>query len=242
MMNDNHPLSEGAFAQNTLSLPAEPQPIGIQIRRTSLIVVDMQNAFVKEGGLFHRWGMDIRANQSIIGPIRELTAAARAKGLKIIYIAHRYSPDLREGGNPLSVNQMRSVSLKYYREYPEMKDKTIVRDTWGAAIIDELKPQEGDILVEKPRYSAFFSTGLDIILRTYDLKYLLFTGVATNTCVEHSIRDAYNLEYLPILVSDATMNSGPPFLKEATLFNIKLNYGWVTSAGSLMDLFERIPG
>ena len=241
-MNKHDPLPEGKTAQETLSLPAEPQAVAINIRRTALIVVDMQNAFVKEGGLFYRWGMDILANQTIIEPIKQLTGAARARGFKVIYIAHRYSPDLREGGNPLSVNQMRSVSLRYYREFPDMKDKTIVRDTWGAAIIDELKPKEGDILVEKPRYSAFFGTNLDIILRTYDLKYLLFTGVATNTCVEHSIRDAYNLEYLPILVSDATMNSGPPFLKEATLFNIKLNYGWVTSALNIMDLFGRIPG
>ena len=234
--------AENTSPQDMLSLPAEPQPVEINIKRTAVIVVDMQNAFVKEGGLFHRWGMDVLANQTIIAPIKQVSRCSKGAGLKVIYIAHRYSPDLREGGNPVSVNQIRSVSLRYYREFPEMKDKSIIRDTWGAAIIDELKPQEGDILVEKPRYSAFFSTDLDIILRTYDLKYLIFTGVATNTCVEHSIRDAYNLEYLPILVSDATMNSGPPFLKEATLFNIKLNYGWVTSAGNVMDLFGRIPG
>jgi ureidoacrylate peracid hydrolase len=233
-------LAEKNSTQDMLSLLAEPQPLEINIRRTAVIVVDMQNAFVKEGGMFHRWGIDILANQTVIEPIKQISSLARANGCKVIYIAHRYSPDLREGGNPISVNQMRSVSLKYYRQFPDMKDKTIIRDTWGAAIIDELKPQDGDILVEKPRYSAFFSTNLDIILRTYNLKYLIFTGVATNTCVEHSIRDAYNLEYLPILVSDATMNTGPPFVKEATFFNIKLNYGWLTSTEKVMDMFKVI--
>jgi len=233
-------LVENNLTQEMLSLVAEPQPIEINIKRTGVIVVDMQNAFVKEGGMFHRWGIDVLANQTVIEPIKQISSSARAKGCKVIYIAHRYSPDLREGGNPISVNQIRSVALKYYREFPDMKDKTIIRDTWGAAIIDELKPQEDDILVEKPRYSAFFSTNLDIILRTYNLKYLLFTGVATNTCVEHSIRDAYNLEYLPILVSDATMNTGPPFVKEATFFNIKLNYGWLTSTEKVMDMFKMI--
>ncbi len=222
-----------------LLLSAEPHPLEINLKRTAVIVVYMQNAFVKEGGMFHRWGIDVLANQTVIEPIRQICNLARTKGCKVIYIAHRYSPDLRESGNSISVNQMRSMSLKYYREFPDMKDKTIIRDTWGAAIIDELKLQDGDILVEKPRYSAFFGTNLDIILRTYDLKYLLFTGVATNICVEHSIRDAYNLEYLPILVSDATMNSGPPFVKEATLFNIKLNYGWVTSTEKVADIFNR---
>ncbi len=239
-MSKQDDLAEKNSTQDMLSLLAEPQPLEINIRRTAVIVVDMQNAFVKEGGMFHRWGVDILANQTVIEPIKQISSLARANGCKVIYIAHRYSPDLREGGNPISVNQIRSVSLKYYREYPDMKDKTIIRNTWGAAIIDELKPQDGDILVEKPRYSAFFSTNLDIILRTYNLKYLIFTGVATNTCVEHSIRDAYNLEYLPILVSDATMNTGPPFVKEATFFNIKLNYGWLTSTEKVMDMFKVI--
>ena len=226
--------------QDLISLLAEPQPLEINIKRTAVIIVDMQNAFVKEGGMFHRWGIDISANQTVIKPIQQISTLAREKGCKVIYIAHRYSPDLREGGNPISVNRMRSVPIKYYKEFPEMKDKTIIRDTWGAAIIDELKPLEGDILVEKPRYSAFFSTNFDLILRTYDLKYLLFTGVATNTCVEHSIRDAYNLEYLPVLVSDATMNTGPPFVKEATFFNIKLNYGWLTATEKVLNMFKGI--
>jgi ureidoacrylate peracid hydrolase len=240
LMSKQDNLAENNSNQDMISLLAEPQPLEINIKRTAVIIVDMQNAFVKEGGMFHKWGIDISANQTVIKPIQQIISLARVKGCKVIYIAHRYSPDLREGGNPISVNQIRSVSLKYYREFPDMKEKTIIRGTWGAAIIDELKPQDGDILVEKPRYSAFFSTNLDIILRTYDLKYLLFTGVATNTCVEHSIRDAYNLEYLPILVSDATMNTGPPFVKEATFFNIRLNYGWLTSTENVVDVFKVI--
>jgi ureidoacrylate peracid hydrolase len=237
MSKKNQPAENNSI-QKKISLPAEPQPLEIDIKRTAVIVVDMQNAFVKEGGMFQRWGIDISANQTVIGPIQQIIGIARVRGCKVIYIAHRFSPDLREGGNPISVSGMRSVPMKYYREFPEMKDKTIIRGTWGAAIVDEIKPVEGDIVVEKPRYSAFFGTNLDIILRTYDLKYLLFTGVATNTCVEHSIRDAYNLEYLPILVSDATMNTGPAFVKEATLFNVKLNYGWVTTAEKVMEMLK----
>jgi ureidoacrylate peracid hydrolase len=239
-MSKRDNLAENNSNQDILSLPAEPHPLEINIKRTAVIIVDMQNAFVKEGGMFQKWGIDISANQAVIKPIQQIISLARVKSWKVIYIAHRYSPDLREGGNPISVNRMRSVPIKYYKEFPEMKDKTIIRDTWGATIIDELKPLEGDILVEKPRYSAFFSTNLDLILRTYDLKYLLFTGIATNTCVEHSIRDAYNLEYLPILVSDATMNTGPPFVKEATFFNIKLNYGWLTTTEKVLDMFKGV--
>ena len=124
-MSKQENLAKNKSTQDMVSLVAEPQPLEINIERTAVIVVDMQNAFVKEGGMFHRWGIDISANQTVIQPIQQICSLAREKGCKVIYIAHRYSPDLREGGNPISVNQMRSVSLKYYRQFPDMKDKTI---------------------------------------------------------------------------------------------------------------------
>ncbi len=91
--------------QDIKSLIAEPQPLQIDLTRTGFIVVDMQNAFVKKGGMFDRWGMDVSSNQTVIEPIQRITNSARSKECKVIYIAHRYSPDLREGGNPLSVNR-----------------------------------------------------------------------------------------------------------------------------------------
>ncbi|OGP65878.1 MAG: hypothetical protein A2169_02285 [Deltaproteobacteria bacterium RBG_13_47_9] len=220
----------------TVLLQAEPEALEIDLIRTAVIVVDMQNAFVSKGGMFDLWGFDVSSNQKMIEPIKRLNSAARGRGCKIIYVAHRYSPDFREAGNPLSANRYKSRSIKDYIEYPEWRDKFIVRETWGADIVEELAPQGHDILIEKTRYSAFFNTNLDTILRTYDLKYLIFVGVATNMCVEASMRDAYNLEYFPILVSDATMNSGPPFMQEATLFNVKTNFGWVTTTENVIKL------
>ena len=78
-----------------------------------------------------------------------------------------------------------------------MEETYLIRGTWGAAIVDQLKPQEGDIYVEKPRFSAFFGTSLDSILKAYNIKYLLFTGCATNICVEASMRDAGELGIFP---------------------------------------------
>ncbi len=99
----------------------------------------------------------------------------------------------------------------------------------GCDIVKELEPQEGDIVVAKPRYSIFFGTRLDIILKTCDIKYLVFIGTTINVCVETSIRDAFNLEYFSILVSDSCAHSGPSFVKEATIFNVKRCFGWVTT-------------
>jgi len=198
----------------------------------------MQNAFVSRGGMLDSWGQDISRGQRIIEPIKRINRAARANGCKVIYTVSRYSPDLHETGGPNSPSWHRNKNLVTYRECPEMRDKLTVRGTWGADIVDELKAQEGDIVVEKQKYSAFFGTNLNIILKTCNIKYLIFTGVATNICVEATLRDAYYLEYFPILISDACANVGPPFTQDATIFNIKFNHGWVTDAENVIRALE----
>ena len=212
-------------------LQAEPESLEIDLQRTAVIVVDMQNAFVSEGGKSTIG--DISEVQKTIQPIKKINSAARAKGLKVVYIVHWYSPDLRESGGVGSPNWYKK-ELTRYREHPEWRDKLIISGTWGADIVEELKPQEGDILVVKPKYSAFFGTNLDAILKTYNIKYLVFVGVGAAICVETSIRDAFNLEYFSILISDAVAAGGPPFRQEVTLFNVKSCFGWVTTSQNIM--------
>ena len=137
-----------------------------------------------------------------------------------------------------SLNFRKDATLRIARENPELTDRLYFRDTWGSQIIDELKPQEGDILIEKPRYSAFAGTTLDMTLRGYDTRYAVFVGIATNGCVEASIRDAYNFEYWPILVSDACANAGPEFTQEATLWYVKTCLGWVTTSDAFARALE----
>lgn len=117
-----------------------------------------------------------------------------------------------------------------YREHPEWKDKLLLPNTWGAKIIKELEPKGVDIIVEKPRYNAFIETNLDTILKRYNIKYLLTVGVTTNCCVESTIREAYYRGYFAILVSDATAAGGPAFMQEASVFNVKTFFGWVTDS------------
>jgi len=215
----------------TVRIETEPEPIDVDLRRSAIVIVDMQNAFVAKGGMFDLRGVDVIAIQKAIGPIKRICHEAREKKIKVIYVAHVLSPDLCEVG-PESSFWYKSV--KFYREEPRWRDKFIARGTWGAEIVDALKPREGDLIVEKPRFSAFFGTNLDIILKTYNLKYLFFTGCATNICIEASIRDAANLGYFPILISDASINNGPPFMQDSTIFNVKLCFGWVTDTENLL--------
>lgn len=210
-------------------LKADPEPLEIDISKTAVIVIDMQNAFVSKGGMLDLWGADMPSLRKAIEPNKKIIDAARAVKCKIIYITHKYSSDLYDSGGPSSPNWYKDRSLRDYRDHPEWRDKLIIRDTWGSEIIDELKPGPDDIQVEKLRYSAFWGTGLDMILKTCNVKYLVISGITTNICVETSIRDAYNYDYFPILVADATA-SMPPSMRETTIHNVSRCFGWVTTA------------
>jgi ureidoacrylate peracid hydrolase len=112
---------------------------------------------------------------------------------------------------------------------PESAEARLIEGTQGYAIVDALKPQPGDIVVRKTRFSGFIDTALDTILRTNDIRHLLVTGVFTNVCVESTIRSAYFLDYWPILISDATKQAGPSFIQDATIHNVSSYFGWVSS-------------
>lgn len=120
------------------------------------------------------------------------------------------------------------------REHPEWKGRFLTIDTWDWQIIDELKPQPEDIVVNKNRYSGFSNTELDVILGTQNIKYLMFIGIATNVCVESTLRDAYFHEYFPVMVSDGCGNTGPDYIQEATIWNVSQVFGWVTTSDDLV--------
>jgi len=213
---------------------AKPESIEIDLASTCVILMDMQNAFASKGGFFDLSGIDISQTRKIIEPIKRVSDAARAMRIKIIYIAGCYSADLSEMGNPGHPCWYKDI--RFYREHPEWRDKFVVQGTWGANIIKELEPQPGDIIIGKPKYSAFFGTNLDIVLQTFAAKYLIFVGVATNICVEATIRDAYYCGYFPILVKDATARNGPRYTYDATIFNIKECYGWITTTKDWLNV------
>jgi ureidoacrylate peracid hydrolase len=218
-------------------LEADPGHLQVDLGRAALMVIDVQNAFLSEGGFFTLPPPRDTLGETVTDPslrlhnMREIIAAARTRGLRVIYTLSVNPPSHIAG--PDSPYWQKTKSAIMAVKHPEWRDKLLIGGTWGAEIIEMLAPEEGDVLVEKPRYSAFFQTSLDTTLRSHHIKYLFFIGVATNICVEATIRDAYYNEYFPIIVRDATVNSGPPFTQEATLFNVKACYGWVASTEQL---------
>ena len=225
-------------ANNQVTVQAEPEPLEIDLSRTAVIVVDMQNAFVSQGGYWELAGWDISAARKIIRPCREIIDAARQKGIKVIYLQMGCSPDFSDIGSPDSPNRRKSKGLALIGQRPELKDKLYIYGSWGSDIIEELAPEPMDIVVRKQKYDGFIGTNLDIVLRTCSLKYLVFVGTATNICVESTIRHAFFLEYFPILVADAVSQLGPGKTQEATIFNVQSFLGWVTTSEKLLNAIK----
>ncbi len=216
-------------------IPANPESVKVDTGRTALVVVDMQNAFCSKNGMFDIMGdLDEAKVRRVIENNKVVIQAFRNKGWKIVYLRMGYRPDMADAGGPESPNYWKEGSIAARREHPGLKDKHLVVGSWDWEIIDELKPHEGDLIVNKNRFSAFPNTNFDIVLRTHNLKYLVFIGLFTNVCVESSIRDAYFHEYFPILVSDACGNMGPDYTQEATIFTVSRVFGWVTTTKDLV--------
>jgi len=222
-------------------IPAEPQALEVNLRRSAVVVVDMQNAFLKKGGLLDLAGLDISRAPQVISAGRRVLTAARDAGIQVIYLQMGYPADLSTAGGIHSPNPHKELALCLMKKRPDLEGKLLIWGTWDSEIAEEVPPASGDIVVRKSRYSGFFSTHLDEILRTRDIKTLFFIGVATNVCVESTARDAYFHEYWPVVIGDATMQAGPLENQESSLFNIKNFFGWVTSSeefgGSLKTMY-----
>lgn len=116
------------------------------------------------------------------------------------------------------------------RERPELRGKLLTFGTWDFQIVDELAPEPADIVIVKSRYSGFHGTNLDSVLRSRGIRNLLLVGIASNVCVESTIRDAYFNEYWAVMIADATMPAGSADIQRATLYNVRTFFGWVTNS------------
>ena len=216
-----------------LTLKAKPEPVTIDPGRTAVIVVDMQNAFVSEGGMFDLAGFDISGAAPAIAANRRLLAACRRAGLKVIYLQMSYKPDLSDSGGAASPNCRKEVALHLMESKPELKGKLLTEGSWDSALVDELAAKPGDLVITKTRYSGFVGTTLDSQLRVRDIQFLFFVGIAANVCVESTLRHAFFLDYWPILIADCTMAAGGRAALAATIFNVESFFGWTVTSDEL---------
>jgi ureidoacrylate peracid hydrolase len=209
-----------------LNLGARPEPVEFDPKASALIVVDMQNGYCSPGGYFSHLGVDLSPNKRVVAAIKQLVGTARDSGMQIVWLQNGWDRELKEAGGHRSVNQLKGNSLKLMRERKDLEGKLLTKGGWDYAIVDELKPEAADIIIPKPRYSGFAGTALDSILRSRRIETLLVCGVASNVCVESTIRDAFFAEYFPVLIRDACYQAGPQFVQDATIYNVEQFFGW----------------
>lgn len=230
-------------------IPAKPDTIAIDMARTAVIVVDMENDFGSKGGMFDRAGIDISMIQKAIKPTANVLAAARKAGIKIIYLKMGYNEDLSDLGSEESPNRVRHLQFMHVGDTviaPNgSKSRILIRDSWGTDIVPDLEPQAGDIVIYKTRFSGFYKTELDSILKQLDKRYLIITGCTTSICVESTVRDAMFRDYSSIVLEDCTAEpigyGLPRSNHDASLLSIQTLLGWVSTSDEFIKASREQP-
>lgn len=193
---------------------------------TAMLVVDVQNDFCGPGGYYDRTGADIEGIQRMVLKLQRFLPEARSSGIQIIFVQSIYD------GIYLSPVQKERLIRRFGSVVP-----CCYKGTWGADFY-EVRPQSGETIVQKHRYSAFKGTELNILLRSQGIKTLVLTGVATNVCVESTARDGFMHDYYIVVVEDCTAARSESFHRSA-LANIEGHFGVVVPADSLVGIWSK---
>jgi ureidoacrylate peracid hydrolase len=188
------------------------------------VVVDMQNDFCSQDGAYHRndpQTYQVDAVKEMIPRLQYFLKEIRNKEVPIVFVKTFIDDQGRDAGI-------------YVKARPFILKEGLRRNVWGGEIIDELKPSKDDFIVEKTRYSAFYNTNMEVVLRSLKGETLFFTGVATNVCVESSIRDAFFRDYQCILVEDCC-KAWNEESHQAAIRNIIHGFGMVMAAEEVLD-------
>ncbi len=176
--------------------------------KTAVLVVDMINDFVTGA-------LGSERARSIVPKIGRLLEEARREGAPIVYVTDAHLPGVD-------------------REF-EVWGEHAVEGSWGAEVVDELRPREGDHRLYKRRYSAFYATGLDALLRELGVGSVVLTGVVTNICIQHTAADAFFRGYRVVVPRDC-VEAASDELQEASLAFMMEMYGAeVTTSEELIE-------
>jgi ureidoacrylate peracid hydrolase len=195
---------------DTFSAKRKQSSMKLNKTSTAILVVDMLNDFLKPGGK-----MVLEGGGVLIPPMRRLLTQARKAGLPVVYVNDSHRPGLRED-----------------REFKKRSEHCI-EDTWGAAVIDEIKPKKKDFVVLKHRFSGFYDTDLDLTLKDLCIDTVIVMGVVTNICVRSTIHDAFFRGYKVLVPRDCVMATGERE-QESSLYDIETHFGDVTTSAKLI--------
>lgn len=189
---------------------------------TALVLVDMQNDFVHDEGIFvQQWGKTNRWIKPIVAACVRLLAAARARHIPVVHL--RIINDLAR--NP--------VSWHHFWGPPSC----VIEGTWGAEFVAELRPADSEIVVTKYSYDGFVHTPLDTILRKLGIHTLVFAGVDSDVCVRDTAAHGFALGYTPVLAQDATASDNE-VAQAGVLQSWAEHYGHVVPADEIIAIWQ----
>ncbi|MGE3301997.1 MAG: cysteine hydrolase family protein [Hyphomonadaceae bacterium] len=214
---------------------ADPQDVRLDLARTACIVIDMQNDFCAPGGWLHHIGVDIALARTPIAPLQRLLPALRRAGAPIVWVNWGNRPDrLNLSPGLHHVYNPNGDGVGLGMATPGTGARVLEKDSWGAAIVEELTPPASDIFVDKFRFSGFWDTPLDSILRNLGVSTLLFAGVNADQCVLCTLQDAHFLGYDCIYLDDCAATTSPAFCTDATRYNVRQCFGFLATADAVI--------
>jgi gluconolactonase len=201
-------------------------PLKLDPARVALIIQDMQNDTIIEGGAFADSGAPTHAiAQNVVANVQALAEAFRAAGAPVIHVWYI----VEAGATGLKLNAPLFAGVK--------EANALVRGSWGAAPAEGLEPHDGDHVVEKMRMNGFFDTRLDILLRGLGTQTLVITGAWTNMSIEHTARHGADAGYEVIVASDGTSTTGDDW-QRAALEYAMTNVGRVAGCGEIQGALK----
>jgi nicotinamidase-related amidase len=196
--------------------------------KPALIVIDMQNGFCNPEGFMNKIGLDYTTSATAVEPIGRLLAAARSAGIPVFFTRYSLNADYSDAGLLLEL-------------FPAIRDAGgMIRESWDAEVVDELKPQPGERVIDKTRYSAFYDTDLEQQLRELGVDTLIVCGVTTNICVESTVRDAFFRDIRVVVPSDGTA-AVTPELHEGALRDFEYGFGRVATVAEIAEAISLLP-
>lgn len=212
----------------------------IDASTTALLVIDMQRDFLDPLGYAAQAGVDIDRLRNTIAPVQTMLAAARASGMRVLFTREGHRPDLSDCP-PSKLARSRAAGAEIGSVGP--LGRLLVRGELGHDLVDEMQVREGEVVIDKPGYSAFHQTDLDQILRSQGVGTLLVCGVTTEVCVHSTLRAATDLGYRCITVADACAAS-EAHLQQPALDMLGVEggmFGAVLSSAAAVALIQTHP-
>jgi nicotinamidase-related amidase len=220
-----------------VDVPAKPYPYPLDPARTALVVIDMQRDFIERGGFGDSLGNDVARLEAIVPTTARLISLFRTRGWPVIHTREAHLPDLSDC--PPSKIRRGNPSLKIGEE--GAMGRLLVRGEPGNQIVDDLRPIEGEVVIDKPGKGMFWHTAVHGILLDRGVTHLVFAGVTTEVCVQTSMREANDRGFECLLIEDATESYFPQF-KAAAIEMITAQggiVGWATPLSALEGALAR---